>query len=70
MHCPNCIEKGGLEITKKLKAAPLPSFNLSGGQLKFLAEEKPYLACKACEWEVEGEWGGHGDVIFPDPHVT
>lgn len=68
--CPNCLEGGGLEITKRLKVLPLASPIPPGRHMRFSAVEKPYLACKICEWEVEGEWGGHGDVVFPDPHVT
>lgn len=67
--CPNCLEKGGLEISKTLQARPVGNFSLSGNQLKFSAVEVPKLACSLCEWAVIGVQDGPGHVKFPDPHA-
>lgn len=51
--CPHCGEKT-LELSWRIVAKPLGSFSLSGSQLKFSANEIPFIQCLACGSSGEG----------------
>lgn len=62
--CPNCVKQGGLRMYMRLEAYPLESLV----ELLFSARIVPVLACRLCEWSVNG-WLEGNQAVFPDPHV-
>lgn len=54
--CPHCGHHG-MEMTFRMVAKPLGSFSLAGSQLKFSANEIPYIECPECGI------GGEGNVV-------
>lgn len=51
--CPQCGERS-LELSWRLVAKPLGTFSLSGSQLKFSANEIPFIHCNGCGLTAEG----------------
>ena len=66
--CPRCTEPA-LYIHEKLKASPLGSFSLSGGQMKFSARGAFYLTCGNCGAETEGTVTPEGTHAEFDPRL-
>lgn len=52
--CPACGERE-LHIVRKLRAAQVGEFSLAGAQVKFTAQEWPYLVCDHCGIEAEAK---------------
>lgn len=54
-ECPECKAIGTLRVEVRLRALPLGTWSLSGSQMKFSAQNWPYLVCKAegCEFMQE-----------------
>ena len=51
--CPLC-GVAALRVEERLRAKPVGSFSLAGGQMKVVAERVLWLVCGACGIEVEG----------------